>query len=171
MVRAPIIIQASIIASIAIAIQAGLDFLGLGDLTIPTWGNMLNDGFNNMYRDPQLVLSQAIAIALTCIALILFANALRDELERSSRPRRRRRRTVSTVSTSTADQHCRDQHCRARYRGLRCRRAGNAPSPVRSRTPGPAPCCASRASPSDTRATDGSVTHVVQDVSLDIRPG
>ena len=90
-VRAPVIIQASIVAGIAIAIQAGLDFLGLGDLTIPTWGNMLNDGFSNMYRDPQLVLWPAIAIALTCVALILFANALRDELERSTRPRRRRR--------------------------------------------------------------------------------
>ena len=67
-VRAPVIIQASIVAGIAIAIQAGLDFLGLGDLTIPTWGNMLNDGFANLYRDPQLVLWPAIAIALTCVA-------------------------------------------------------------------------------------------------------
>ena len=129
-VRAPIIIQASIVAGIAIAIQAGLDFLGLGDLTIPTWGNMLNDGFSNMYRDPQLVLWPAIAIALTCIALILFANALRDELERSSRPRRRRRRTVR------AGAWLRDRGTRrARYARPRA-----APSPVRSRTPpGPAP--------------------------------
>ena len=37
-VRAPIIIQASIVAGIAIAIQAGLDFLGLGDPTIPDLG-------------------------------------------------------------------------------------------------------------------------------------
>ena len=34
----PIIIQAAIIAGIAIAIQAGLDFLGLGDPAMPTWG-------------------------------------------------------------------------------------------------------------------------------------
>ena len=35
---------------IAIAIQAGLDFLGLGDMSVPTWGQMLNDGFENIYK-------------------------------------------------------------------------------------------------------------------------
>ncbi len=47
-VRAPIIIQSAIVAGIAIAIQAGLEFLGLGDLSIPTWGGMLQDGFSNI---------------------------------------------------------------------------------------------------------------------------
>ena len=44
-VRAPVIIQSAMVLGIAIAIQAGLDFLGLGDMSIPTWGTMLNDGF------------------------------------------------------------------------------------------------------------------------------
>ena len=89
MVRAPIIIQASIVAGIAIAIQAGLDFLGLGDLTIPTWGNMLNDGFSNMYRDPQLVQRWLLAIAIAPDlrrAHLVRQRALRDELERSTSP-------------------------------------------------------------------------------------
>ena len=101
-VRAPIIMQASIVFGIAIAVQVGLDFLGFGDQTIPTWGNMLNDGFTNLYRDPQLVVWPGLAIVITGVALTLFANALRDELEHSARPRRRRRAAVATAAAATA---------------------------------------------------------------------
>jgi peptide/nickel transport system ATP-binding protein/peptide/nickel transport system permease protein len=174
-VRAPVIIQASIVAGIAIAIQAGLDFLGLGDLTIPTWGNMLNDGFANLYRDPQLVLWPAIAIALTCVALTLFANALRDELERSTRPRRQRRRRLPSVASPASP-------------------GAVAPAgpvtagadPVVSAGPavpgtgtimheepgtGQPPLLRIRNLAVGYPQPDGSVTRVVQDVSLDIRPG
>ncbi|MGH7463415.1 MAG: ABC transporter permease, partial [Longimicrobiales bacterium] len=41
-VRAPIIIQTAAIAGVAIAIQSGLEFLGLGDPAKATWGVMLN---------------------------------------------------------------------------------------------------------------------------------
>ncbi len=88
-VRAPIIIQAAFIASVSIAIQAGLEFLGLGDMTLPTWGSMLNDGFSRIYQQPLLVLWPALMIALVCLALTLVANALRDALEGTSGPRRR----------------------------------------------------------------------------------
>jgi ABC-type dipeptide/oligopeptide/nickel transport system ATPase component/ABC-type dipeptide/oligopeptide/nickel transport system permease subunit len=80
-VRAPIIIQASIIGGIAIAIQSGLEFLGLGDQTVPTWGVMLSEGFRNIYISPLLLLWPGLAIALTIGALVLFGNALRDALE------------------------------------------------------------------------------------------
>ena len=152
-VRAPVIIQASIVAGIAIAIQAGLDFLGLGDSTIPTWGNMLNDGFTNMYRDPQLVLWPAIAIAVTCIALTLFANALRDELEHSSRPRRRR---AAAAGAAQADPALPDSDTIVHDEQV---------SPAQSsllRVQGLAVGYAQ---------ADGSVTRVVNDVSLDIRHG
>ncbi len=90
-VRAPAIIQAAMVGGIAIAIQAGLEFLGLGDQSIPTWGSMLNDGFGNIYRAPFLMLWPSLAIALTCVALTLLANAMRDELERSGGTRKKRR--------------------------------------------------------------------------------
>ena len=101
-VRAPIILQASIVFGIAIAVQVGLDFLGFGDQAIPTWGNMLNDGFTNLYRDPQLVVWPALAVVITGVALTLFANALRDELEQSARPRRRRRRATPVTPAEVA---------------------------------------------------------------------
>jgi len=101
-VRAPIIIQGAIIAGIAIAIQSGLEFLGLGDVFVPTWGSMLNDGFKAIYKAPILMLWPSLAIALTCIALTLLANVMRDELERTVTVRRRRRRAVATRTGSIA---------------------------------------------------------------------
>jgi ABC-type dipeptide/oligopeptide/nickel transport system ATPase component/ABC-type dipeptide/oligopeptide/nickel transport system permease subunit len=88
-VRAPIIIQSAVVLGIAIAVQSGLEFLGLGDLSVPTWGSMLNDGFTQIYRSPILLLWPALAIGLTSVALVLLSNAARDELERTA-PRRRR---------------------------------------------------------------------------------
>jgi peptide/nickel transport system permease protein len=155
-VRAPVIIQAAMVAGIAIAIQAGLDFLGLGDTSIPTWGNMLNDGFTNIYRDPQLVLWPAVAIALTSIALTLFANALRDELERSSRPLRRHRRAVSTAATGPAPAALDDS------------------GTIVHKNPddtGQVPLLAIHGLAVGYPRPDGSVTRVVDDVSLDVHRG
>jgi peptide/nickel transport system permease protein len=99
-VRAPVIIQAAMIAGIAIAIQAGLEFLGLGDISIPTWGSMLNDGFRNIYNVPLLMLWPSLAIGLTSIALTLLANAMRDELERAGGASGKRRRKALTATAA-----------------------------------------------------------------------
>jgi ABC-type dipeptide/oligopeptide/nickel transport system ATPase component/ABC-type dipeptide/oligopeptide/nickel transport system permease subunit len=96
-VRAPIIIQSAIIVGISIGILSGLEFLGIGDLSVPTWGSMLNDGFAQIYRAPILMLWPSLAIGLTCMALVLVANAARDELERSA-PKRRRRTPGASAS-------------------------------------------------------------------------
>jgi peptide/nickel transport system permease protein len=100
-VRAPIIIQASLLAGIAIAVQSGLDFLGLGDPSIPTWGQMLSDAFSRMYQAPQLLVWPAGAIAITSVALVLFGNALRDELERAGEKPKKRRRGASAWVAET----------------------------------------------------------------------
>jgi ABC-type dipeptide/oligopeptide/nickel transport system ATPase component/ABC-type dipeptide/oligopeptide/nickel transport system permease subunit len=80
-VRAPIIIQTAIVCGVAIAVQSGLDFLGLGDPSEATWGVMLNDGFRNIYISPLLILWPVLAIAITIGALVLLGNAVRDALE------------------------------------------------------------------------------------------
>jgi peptide/nickel transport system permease protein len=102
-VRAPVIIQSAMILGIAIAIQAGLEFLGLGDLNIPTWGSMLNDGFINIFKSPTLVLWPALIIGIVCIALTLLANAMRDELERSRGPVKRRKAATTDAATAAAE--------------------------------------------------------------------
>ena len=80
-VRAPIIIQSAIISGIAISIQSGLAFLGLGDVNLISWGAMLSEGFLNIWISANLVQWPAIVISLTIGSFALFGNALRDALE------------------------------------------------------------------------------------------
>ncbi len=81
-VRAPIIIQTGIVFSIAIAVGAGLQFLGLGDLEVATWGSLLVDGFDRMFSQQLLLLWPCLVLGITTLSLVLFANGVRDELER-----------------------------------------------------------------------------------------
>jgi ABC-type dipeptide/oligopeptide/nickel transport system ATPase component/ABC-type dipeptide/oligopeptide/nickel transport system permease subunit len=156
-VRAPIILQASIVFGIAIAVQVGLDFLGFGDQTIPTWGNMLNDGFTNLYRDPQLVVWPGLAVVITGVALTLFANALRDELEQSARPRRRRAAVVAAAATAAAGPGRPENDTIVHEEA-----SSSAPAPLLLHIEGLAV---------GYPQADGSVTRVVDNVSLDIRRG
>ena len=80
-VRAPLIIQTAMVSGVAISLQSGLEFLGLGDPTMVSWGLMLNDGFRNIYTNPILLLWPALAISLTMASFVLFGNAFRDALE------------------------------------------------------------------------------------------
>ncbi|BAS07139.1 glutathione transport system permease protein GsiD [Arthrobacter sp. Hiyo4] len=99
-VRAPIIIQTAAIAGVAIAIQSGLEFLGLGDPAKATWGVMLSEGFKNVYLTPTLLFWPALAMALTIGALVLLGNAIRDALEDGEKIKHRRK--VRTKSTTAA---------------------------------------------------------------------
>jgi len=158
-VRAPIILQASIVFGIAIAVQVGLDFLGFGDQSIPTWGNMLNDGFTNLYRDPQLVIWPGLAVVITGVALTLFANALRDELEQSARPSRRRRRAAAvTAAAVTAASPAQPDGGTI----VHSEPSSAAPAPLLLQIEDLAV---------GYPQADGSVTRVVDNVSLDIRRG
>jgi ABC-type dipeptide/oligopeptide/nickel transport system ATPase component/ABC-type dipeptide/oligopeptide/nickel transport system permease subunit len=80
-VRAPIIIQTAMVCGVAIAIQSGLEFLGLGDPNEVTWGVMLSEGFRNVYLNPLMLFWPGLAIGLAVGALVLLGNAVRDALE------------------------------------------------------------------------------------------
>ncbi len=80
-VRGPVIIQVALVAGVAIGLQAGLEFLGVGSGSAPTWGAMLNEAFQNIQRAPLLMLWPGLALGLTNGALVLLAGALRDGLE------------------------------------------------------------------------------------------
>ena len=105
-VRAPVIIQAARVGSIAISIQAGLEFLGVSDPTVPSWGNMLNEGFRRISVAPQLILWPSLLIGLVCMALVLIGNAARDALEdrgSAARGRRRNRRPAAAAEPLPPD--------------------------------------------------------------------
>jgi ABC-type dipeptide/oligopeptide/nickel transport system ATPase component len=100
-VRAPIIIQSAIISGIAISIQSGLEFLGLGDSTMISWGVMLQEGFLNIYMSPNLVLWPSIVISLTIAAFALLGNSLRDALEDTQKVKASKQKTKFKGGTET----------------------------------------------------------------------
>ena len=101
-VRAPIIIQTAAIAGVAISIQSGLEFLGLGDPTKATWGVMMGEGFKNVYLAPSLLFWPALAVSLTIGGLVLLGNALRDALEDGDLIKSRRKSTPTAAGVSKA---------------------------------------------------------------------
>jgi ABC-type dipeptide/oligopeptide/nickel transport system ATPase component/ABC-type dipeptide/oligopeptide/nickel transport system permease subunit len=100
-VRAPIIIQTAAIAGVAIAIQSGLEFLGLGNPAKATWGVMLSEGFKNVYLTPTLLFWPALAMALTIGALVLLGNAIRDALEDGEKIKHRKKPAVFGTNKRT----------------------------------------------------------------------
>jgi peptide/nickel transport system permease protein len=107
-VRGPIILQSSIVIAIAIGIQAGLEVLGLGDQSLPGWGGMLNEAISRLYVAPHLILISGSVIVLTCVALGLLSNSIRDALQerrprvKSSRSLRRAERARAAAEPDSA---------------------------------------------------------------------
>ena len=70
-------IQAAIAASLAIQLEAGLSFLGLGvPPPNPSLGSMLFSAKGFLYNSPMYAVFPGIAITIVVGALIVFANAL-----------------------------------------------------------------------------------------------
>ena len=99
-VRAPIIIQSAMISGIAISIQSGLEYLGLGDPKMISWGVMLNEGFTNIFVNPLLVFWPGLVITFAIGSFALLGNALRDALEDSQKVKAKRvKASVKLVPT------------------------------------------------------------------------
>ncbi|MFJ9582399.1 dipeptide/oligopeptide/nickel ABC transporter permease/ATP-binding protein [Streptomyces acidicola] len=90
-VIAPSVIQATQVFAVAIGIQAGLAFLGLGKASQASWGAMLGDAFTNVYNAPVLLVWPGAAMGLTILASSMLGNAVRDALG-TAEPRVVRRR-------------------------------------------------------------------------------
>ena len=82
-VASPIIIQLALALGFALLIEAGLSFLGIGEQPpTPSWGGMLQEGFQFINSAPWAVIFPGIAIMLTVLAFNLVADGLRDSLGR-----------------------------------------------------------------------------------------
>ncbi|MCL1899826.1 MAG: dipeptide/oligopeptide/nickel ABC transporter permease/ATP-binding protein [Promicromonosporaceae bacterium] len=84
-VRGPVLIQAGFLMMIGLAIQAGIEILGLGDPGMISWGGMLSDAFARILVAPQLMLWPSVMLATFCLCLTLLANSLRDALDGTQR--------------------------------------------------------------------------------------
>jgi peptide/nickel transport system permease protein len=78
-IAGPVIVQTSLYAGIALALQSGLAFLGLGiQSPAPSWGGMVGEASDAINQDPWLLVPSGGIIALTILAFGLVGDAVRD---------------------------------------------------------------------------------------------
>jgi peptide/nickel transport system permease protein len=78
-----LIVQASLLFSLAILAEAALDYLGLG--TPPptaSWGQMIDDAQKYLYESPWLAVWPGIAIFLAVLGFNLLGDGLGEVLDR-----------------------------------------------------------------------------------------
>jgi peptide/nickel transport system permease protein len=81
-------VQATLQIGLAILIEAGLSFLGLGVRPPePSWGRMLSEAQTYLSQAPWMAIAPGVTIALTVLGLNLLGDALRDRLDPRSEPR------------------------------------------------------------------------------------
>jgi peptide/nickel transport system permease protein len=100
----PIVIQAALFAGVALGVQTGLGFLGLGTPPpAPSWGGMVGEASTVVQDFPWLLVPSGGIIAICTICFALVGDATRDSL--ASRIRRvapARRRVSGAPAPETA---------------------------------------------------------------------
>jgi peptide/nickel transport system permease protein len=78
----PIIVAATLALGGVILTETALSFLGLGvQPPTPSWGNMLTNAQQYLYRAPSLIVIPGVFIFITVLAGNLMGNGLRDALD------------------------------------------------------------------------------------------
>lgn len=78
----PAVAQATVLAGVAIQIEAALSFLGLGiQPPTPSLGGMLAEGQNFPTQAPWIEIFPGLALAVTVLAFNLLGDSLRDRLD------------------------------------------------------------------------------------------
>ena len=79
---APLIVQVTLAMAVAILIEAGLSYLGLGvQPPTPTWGNMLQQAQAFPSQAPWYVLAPGVCIFVLVLTLNMVGDGLRDTLD------------------------------------------------------------------------------------------
>lgn len=78
----PIIVAATLALGNVILIETALSYLGMGvQPPMPSWGNMLTNARQYLYRAPSLIVIPGFFIFITVLAGNLMGNGLRDALD------------------------------------------------------------------------------------------
>jgi oligopeptide transport system permease protein len=78
----PIIVTVTFNVPRAIFTEAALSYIGIGvKVPTPSWGAMIQDGFNLIFSKPYMLLFPAIALALLMLAFTFLGDGLRDALD------------------------------------------------------------------------------------------
>ena len=87
-IAGPVIVQLSLFSAIAVIVQTGISFLGLGVAPpAPTWGSSIYEAAASLNDFPWLLVPSGGVVALTVLAFGLLGDSLRDASTESwSRP-------------------------------------------------------------------------------------
>lgn len=78
-ITGPIVVQATLVASVAVMLASGLAFLGFGvQVPAPSWGTMVSEAASQYQQQPWFLVPTGGIIALTVLSLGLVGDALRD---------------------------------------------------------------------------------------------
>ena len=84
----PIAVLAAMDIPTVIGLEAGLSFLGMGvKPPTPSWGSLLNDGYNLIRNTPWLIIAGGIPLILTTLGFTFLGEALRDVVDPKLRGR------------------------------------------------------------------------------------
>jgi peptide/nickel transport system permease protein len=79
---APIIVSATLLVAGAILAEAYVSFLGVGvQPPTPTWGNMLDQAYHHLEREPWMWFFPGVLILLTVLGINFVGDGLRDALD------------------------------------------------------------------------------------------
>ncbi len=77
-IAGPLLVLASMEVPVAITIEAGLSFIGLGIRPpLASWGTLIYDGYSYLSDSPVPVLVSSVALAIATLGFTLFGEALR----------------------------------------------------------------------------------------------
>ncbi len=78
----PIIVAVTLGIPQYILLEATLSFIGIGaPPPMPSWGAMINEGFNAIFSFPHMVVLPGVVIALTMLSFTFLGDGLRDALD------------------------------------------------------------------------------------------
>lgn len=80
-VLAPLIVLATVRVAAAITVEAALSFLGFGDPSAATWGNIVATGRPYLTNAPWIATLGGLAISVTVLGLNLVGDGLRDAMD------------------------------------------------------------------------------------------
>ncbi|MCZ4292323.1 ABC transporter permease [Hoeflea alexandrii] len=81
-VLGPLAVLAAMDIPTVVGLEAGLSFLGMGvKPPTPSWGSLLNDGYNLIRNTPWLIVAGGIPLILTTLGFTFLGEALRDVVD------------------------------------------------------------------------------------------
>jgi len=84
----PLLVQETLAIPGYVFTEAFLSFIGLGvNPPTPSWGSMINDGYQGLRSNPHLVLVPGLALALLTLAFNFMGDGLRDAFDPKMRGR------------------------------------------------------------------------------------